>query len=242
LREVEGFVISETPYGETSKIINLLTKKGIKGILCKGAKSLKSPNRSITMKFSYGKYIIYDKKDKTSILKEGTVIDDFYHIKNDIILIGYMTYMSELVYQVVKQNVSEIVYEIFISALKKIDEGMNPMIICNIFEIKMLDYLGVGINLDCCNGCGSNKNIVTISADIGGYICSYCYKGEYIYDAKTIKMIRMYKLVNIDSISDIKVNENISREINRFLNVYYDRFTGLYLKSKKFLQDLTEMN
>ena len=152
-----------------------------------------------------------------------------------------MTYMSELVYQVVKQNVSEIVYEIFISALKKIDEGMNPMIICNIFEIKMLDYLGVGINLECCNSCGSNKNIVTISADLGGYICTDCYKGEYVYDAKTIKMIRMYKLVNIDSISDIKISDNISNEINRFLNVYYDRFTGLYLKSKKFLQDLTTM-
>jgi len=241
LKEVEGFVISETPFGETSKIINLLTKDGLKGVLCKGAKSLKNPNRSITTKFSYGKYIIYDKKDKTSILKEGTIIDDFYHIKTDIILIGYMTYMSELVHQVAKQNISEVVYDIFISSLKKLDEGMNPMIICNIFEIKMLDYLGVGINLECCNSCGSNKNIVTISADLGGYICTDCYKGEYVYDAKTIKMIRMYKLVNIDSISDIKINETISKEINRFLDIYYERFTGLYLKSKKFLQDLTQM-
>jgi len=241
LKEVEGFVISETPFGETSKIINLLTKDGLKGVLCKGAKSLKNPNRSITTKFSYGKYIIYDKKDKTSILKEGTIIDDFYHIKTDIILIGYMTYMSELVHQVAKQNISEVVYDIFISSLKKLDEGMNPMIICNIFEIKMLDYLGVGINLECCNSCGSNKNIVTISADLGGYICTDCYKGEYVYDAKTIKMIRIYKLVNIDSISDIKINETISKEINRFLDIYYERFTGLYLKSKKFLQDLTQM-
>ena len=241
MREVEGFVISETPFGDSSKIINLLTSDGLKGILCKGAKSLKNPNRSVTTKFSYGKYVIYDKKDKTSILKEGTIIDDFYHIKTDIILIGYMTYMSELVYQVAKQNTSEIVYDIFISSLKKINEGMNPMIICNIFEIKMLDYLGVGINLDCCNGCGNNKNIVTISADLGGYICSNCYKGEYVYDVKTIKMIRMYKLVNIDSISDIKINETISKEINRFLGIYYERFTGLYLKSKKFLQDLTQM-
>jgi len=241
LIEVEGFVISETSFGETSKIINLITRDGLKGILCKGAKSLKNPNRSVTTKYTYGKYIIYDKKDKTSILKEGSVINDFYHIKNDIILIGYMTYLSDLVYQVVKQNQTSEIYDIFISSLKKIDEGMNPMIIANIFEIKMLDYLGVGINLECCNSCGSTKNIVTISSDLGGYICSNCYQGEYVYDTKTIKMIRMYKLVNIDSISDIKISDNISNEINRFLNVYYDRFTGLYLKSKKFLQDLTTM-
>lgn len=241
MKEVEGFIISETSYGDSSKIVNLFTREGLKGVLCKGAKSLKSPNRSVTTKFTYGKYIIYDKKDKTSILKEGSVINDFYHIKNDIILIGYMTYLSDLVYQVVKQNSNSEIYDIFISSLKKIEEGMNPMIISNIFEIKMLDYLGVGINLECCNSCGSNKNIVTISADLGGYICSNCYQGEYVYDLKVIKMIRMYKLVNIDSITDIKVSENIVNEINRFLNIYYDRFTGLYLKSKKFLQDLTTM-
>lgn len=233
--------MNETPYGDSSKIINLLTSDGLIGILCKGAKSLKSPIRSVCTKYTYGKYIIYDKKNKTSIMKEGSSILDFYHIKNDIILIGYMTYMSDLVYQVSRQYNDSDIYNIFISSLKKIEEGMNPMIICNIFEIKMLDYLGVGINLDCCNNCGSNKNIVTINPDLGGYICSNCYKGEYVYDAKTIKMIRMYKLVNIDSISDIKINDKISLEINRFLNIYYDRFTGLYLKSKKFLQDLTEM-
>ena len=44
LIEVEGFIVSETPYGETSKIINVYTKeKGLIGIMCKGAKSLKSP-------------------------------------------------------------------------------------------------------------------------------------------------------------------------------------------------------
>ena len=240
--EVEGFVINETPYGESSKIINLITCDGIKGILCRGAKSLKNINRSIATKFTYGKYIIYDKKEKMSILKEGSVIDDFSNIKNDIILIGYMTYLSDLVYQVVKQNQASEIYDIFISSLKKIDAGMNPMVISNIFEVKMLDYLGVGINLDCCNSCGSNKNIITINADLGGYVCSNCYRGEYLYDVKVIKMLRMYKLVNIDSISDLKISENIIFEINRFLNIYYNRFTGLYLKSKKFLQELTEIS
>lgn len=240
--EVEGFVISETPFGESSKIINLITRDGLKGILCKGAKSLKSKNRSVTAKFTYGKYIIYDKKDKTSVLKEGSIIDDFSNIKNDIILIGYMTYLSDLVYQVVKQNTSSEIYDVFISSLKKINDGMNPMIISNIFEVKMLDYLGVGINLDCCNSCGNNKNIVTINADLGGYVCSECYRGEYVYDAKVTKMLRMYKLVNVDSISDLKISENIVFEINRFLNIYYNRFTGLYLKSKKFLQELTELS
>ena len=47
---------------ETSKIINVFTKEyGTIGIMCKGAKSLKSKLRSSTMKLTYGKFYIYYK-------------------------------------------------------------------------------------------------------------------------------------------------------------------------------------
>ena len=50
ISEVEGLIIKETPYGETSKIINVFTKEyGTIGIMCKGAKSLKSKLRSSTI-------------------------------------------------------------------------------------------------------------------------------------------------------------------------------------------------
>ena len=69
LKEVEGFIFKETPYGETSKIINVFTKEyGLIGIMCKGAKSLKSKNRALTLLFTYGKFNIYYKENKLSTL------------------------------------------------------------------------------------------------------------------------------------------------------------------------------
>ena len=71
LEEVEGIVTSETNYSETSKIINVITKEhGLIGIMAKGARSLKSPFRSVTSKLTYGKFIIYYKENKLSTLKE----------------------------------------------------------------------------------------------------------------------------------------------------------------------------
>ena len=59
LTEVEGFILSETPYGETSKIINVFTSDyGVIGIMCKGAKSLKSKNRVSTMRLTFAKFNI----------------------------------------------------------------------------------------------------------------------------------------------------------------------------------------
>ena len=60
ISEVEGIILSVTPYGETSKIINVYTKEyGIIGIMCKGAMGMKSRLRSATQKLTYGIFNIY---------------------------------------------------------------------------------------------------------------------------------------------------------------------------------------
>lgn len=238
LKSIEGIVIRETAYGETSKIINIITKDGIIGAVAKGAKGVKSKLRISTMKLSYGSFQIYYNDNKLSLIKEADIINDYKVIKNDIVLISYMSYLLDLASQVMKQNNDEGIYNLLISSLNKINSGLNPMIITNIFELKMLDYLGVGINFNSCAKCGNTHNIITIDPDEGGYICEKCYTNEIIYDEKTLKMLRMYYLVDINSITDLKISTSVINNINNFIKTYYDRYTGLYLKSKSFLEEM----
>lgn len=236
-KEIEGIIIKEIPYGETSKIIHVYTKDGIIGIMCKGAKTLKSPFRATTLKFTYGRFNIYYKENKLSTLTSVDIINPLSVIKNDIILLSYLNYLVELTEQVIKQT-TENIYPDFITTILKINDGLDPIIMCNILEIKYLDYLGVGLNLDACIGCGSTTNIITIDGDRGGFICQKCYQEEIIVAPKTIELLRMYYYVEIKSISKLKISEKVRDEINRFLDTYYDRYTGLYLKSKNFLKKL----
>lgn len=239
LCEVEGFILSETSYGETSKIINVWTKKyGVIGIMCKGAKNLKSKNRVSTMRFSYAKFNIYLKQGKLSTLVSADVINPLKKIRSDITLIGYLSYLTELTEQVIKQNNDSLLFDDFINSILKIEDGLDPLVITNILEIKYLEKLGVLFNLDECVVCGSKNNIVTINADKGGFICLNCLSNEVIVDKKVIKMLRMYYYVNIKSITNIKVEDNIKNTINKFLDMYYDRYTGLYLNSKNFLKNV----
>ena len=239
LCEVEGFILSETSYGETSKIINVWTKKyGVIGIMCKGAKSLKSKNRVSTIRFSYAKFNIYLKQGKLSTLVSADVINPLKKFRSDITLIGYLSYLTELTEQVIKQNNDSLLFDDFINSILKIEDGLDPLVITNILEIKYLEKLGVLFNLDECVVCGSKNNIVTINADKGGFICLNCLSNEVIVDKKVIKMLRMYYYVNIKSITNIKVEDNIKNTINKFLDMYYDRYTGLYLNSKNFLKNV----
>ena len=96
LKAAEGIIISEVNYGEKSKIINVLTKDGILGVMCKGAKSLKSPLRTSTMKFNLSSFLLYYHENGLSTLKECDVICDYKNIKSDILLISYMSYICDL--------------------------------------------------------------------------------------------------------------------------------------------------
>ena len=239
IREFEGIIVSETPYSESSKIINVLTKDaGIVGIMAKGAKRIKSPFRTATEKLTLGVFQVQYREGKLSTLLNADIINPLINIKTDIIKIGYLTYIVELASQTAKQNNDKNIYSILKSTILKMEDGLEPMILTNILEIKMLDYLGVGIDLDKCIKCGNSTNIITISGDEGGYICSDCRVNEPIYDEKTIKMFRLYYYVDINSISDLKISEEVVNNINTILTEYYDRFTGLYLKSKEFLKTI----
>ena len=243
IEQVEGIIINEKSYGETSKIINVLTSdRGVIGIMAKGAKTMKSELRSVTDKLTYGVFNIYYKKDKLSTLISVDIIDNLKNIKKDIAKISYVSFLLELTEQVIKQNNSDDIYTMLINGILKINEGFDPLVITNIIELKYLDKLGVMPIIDCCSVCGNTSSIVTLSSIRGGYVCKNCLKGDTIVNEKTIKLVRMFYYVDIAKISKLEISDVAKLEINRFLDEYYDSYTGLYLKSKQFLNNLAKIS
>ena len=241
LRKVMGIIVSVTAYGETSLILNVFTKDlGVIGVMAKGAKNIKSKLRSYVMPFTFGYFYIYYKENKLSTLKEVDIIDQFKNIHEDITLISYLNYIVSLSYECYKESKVNNIFNIMIEGLKKIDDKLDPMVISNIIEVKYLDYLGVGINLDSCSICGNNKDIITISLDDGGLICKNCLKDQTIYNIKMVKLLRMYYYVDIKNIGKLDIKDDIKNNINMFLSMYYDKYTGIYLKSKNFLNKVID--
>ena len=116
---IEGIVISETPSGETSKIINILTSDGLVGVMAKGARGLKSNLRVGTTKLTLGSFSLNKKDDKLSYLKSVDVINNFSNIKKDINKVSYAVYLLELSNQVMKQNKDKFIYKLLIDSLNE---------------------------------------------------------------------------------------------------------------------------
>ena len=237
IEAIEGIVIGEKDYGDTSKILTILTKKyGIITVISKGCKNIKSPLRSVSSKLIYGNFHMKYKENKMSTLQTVDVIDRFKNLCTDLKSISYASLLIELSSQVAKQNNSDNIYDILISSLKKIDEGYDAMIISDIASLKYLEYLGVMPMIDCCSICGSTKGIQTLSSDAGGYVCTKCRTNEPIVSEKTIRMTRMLYYVDISKITKLNISDDVKSEIHSFIDRYYERYTGIYFKTKKILK------
>ena len=242
IESFEGIILSETNYSESSKILNVLTDKfGLIGIMSKGCRNIKSKLRGVSRKLLYGKFNVYYKPSGLSTLISVDVINSFSNTLTDLERISYASFILDLTIQVLKQTEDEEIFDLLKNTLIKIEEGLSPIALTNILELKYLNYLGVSPNIDSCSICGSTKQIVTLSSSSGGYVCKNCYQDEALVSEKTIKMMRMYYYVDIAGITKLDVSNEITQEINRFLDDYYDRYTGLYLKSKDFIKIINKV-
>ena len=49
-KKIKGVIVSEYPFEDSSKIINIFTENGLLGVIAKGAKKVRSPFFSTTTK------------------------------------------------------------------------------------------------------------------------------------------------------------------------------------------------
>lgn len=234
-KKIEGIIVSEYPFEENSKIINILTRDGEYGIIAKGAKKIKSPFFASTNKFTYGIFNIYYKEKGLSKLIDSDIINNYSNIKKDINKISYVTYITELILKVYKHESNSNIYDLYLASLNKINDNYDYRVISCIIRLKLLEYLGIKPVIDKCVECGNKHNIVTISSYYGGYICRDCYQKERLVSPRTISIIRMLYYVDISKITKLDISEEVIKEINEFTDDYYDRYSGIYLKSKTLL-------
>ena len=240
--DVKGLVLNETNYSDSSKILNVLTSEyGLIGIISKGCRNLKSKLRGASRKLVYGTFHFYYKENGLSTLISIDVISDYPKTIMNLENVVYASYLLDLTRQVVKQSKDSNILPLVVSSLDKIENGLNPAVVTSILELKYLDFLGVSPVVTGCAVCGKTTNIVSLSPTAGGFICKDCYQNEGYYSDKAIKLLQMYYYVDLEKITKIDVNSKVNEEINKFLEDYYDRYTGIYLNSKKMLKNVIKL-
>lgn len=242
IKKVEGIIISTVDYKESSKIINVLTpSEGLIGIMAKGSKKIKSKISATSSPLTYGIFYLSYNKTAMPTLTEVDLINSFKQIRIDIIKLNYALFLLELSSQAYRHEQSKKIYELLIEGLCKINEGYDSQIVTNIVELKLLQYLGIKPVVEKCVSCQNKNDIITISSHKGGYLCKNCVGQEMIFHLKTLQLIRMFYYVDLSKITKINISDTIKKELSLFIDDYYERYSGLYLKSKNFLKEFSKI-
>ncbi|WP_338451581.1 DNA repair protein RecO [Niallia oryzisoli] len=245
LQKCEGIVLRTTDYGETNKIVTLYTREwGKIGVMANGAKKPKSRLAAITQPFTYGYFLVQNGRGLGS-LQQGEMIASLRSIKEDIFLTAYASFIVELTDKCTdEKKTNPYLFELLYQVLNYINEGYDPDIIKNIYEMKMLNSIGLYPTLNHCAICGSKEGKFSFSIREGGILCHRCLDKDPYHlkiSASTVKLLLTFYYLDISRLGNISVKSETKIELKKVIDSYYDEYSGLYLKSKKFLDQLDHL-
>ncbi len=226
---VEGIILNETNYSETSKILNILTKEhGYISVISKGSRTMKSKLRGISMKLVYANFIITYKENGLSTLIEGNPVNSLKNILTNFNKLKIANRLVQLIRNVLKENNDINLFYLLRDSLIKINDGFNEELILIIFETKLLSFLGVRPDFSNCINCGS-RNVITFDLTIPGSLCDNCYQEGYLFSKNTLKLLNLFLDIDISKIDKLSITSpKTLEELHFFLKEYYDSYTGIY--------------
>ncbi|MEH7124103.1 DNA repair protein RecO [Bacillus sp. JJ1773] len=244
LEKCEGIIIRTTNYGETNKIVTLYTREwGKIGVMARGAKKPSSRLAAVTQPFTYG-YFLVQRSSGLGSLQQGEMISSMRSIREDIFLTAYASYIVDLTDKGTDdRKPNPYLFELVYQSLNLVNEGFDAEIIVNIFEMKMLNTFGLYPVLNQCTVCSSTDGHFSFSIREGGLICHRCLEKDpyhYKISPATVKLLRLFYFFDLSRLGNISVKQETKAELKKVINAYYEEYSGLNLKTKKFLNQMAK--
>lgn len=244
LKKAEGIVIRTTDYGESDVIITIYSKQiGKIGMLARGAKKPNNRLSSVSQLFTYGNYLFRHTRG-LGTLSQGEIIHSFRGIREDLFKTAYAAYIVELTDKLTDDfTASSALFDLLYFSLKFINENYDAEIISFIYATKMLAFAGITPQLERCAVCARNDQpFVSFSIKEGGFLCRRCHENDLhsmTVSHATPKLLKLFLHMDIKRLGKISVKRYTRDEINKVLTLYYDAYSGLNLRSKKFLEQMS---
>jgi len=242
LNKWEGIVLKTRPYGESNKIVTLLTREAgkITG-MARGAKKPASRLAAVTQPFTHGSFLIQKGRGMGTI-QQGEPLESMRHIAQDIEATAYVSYIVELIDKLVEEDqYMPQVFELLLQALHAISEEYDPEAITLFVEWKMLPIAGIHPILHQCSNCGATEGEFAFSFRFNGFLCHRCFEADpYLIrlTPQLVRLIRMMYTVPIERVGNISLKRETKNFLKKIVRTMYEEQTGIRLKSRSFLDQL----
>jgi len=245
LYRVEGIVIRSMDYGESNKIVTLLTKtNGKAGVLIRGAKKVKSRHSSLAQPFTHGEYQFF-RSSGLGTLNHGEIITAHHDLRMQLDLSAYASYAAELTDRAIQEEeASGFLFEQLNACYTALEEGKDCAIVIHLYEMRILDLAGYSPMLEECLHCGNRVGPFKLSPGAGGVLCSRCESRDPYgipLSEGVHKLLKLFKGMDMRRLGAISVRDATKAELKTCMRALMDAQLGLHLKSRSFLDQLDKL-
>ena len=164
--KVTGLVLQTGNIGEYDRRIVLLTKeRGRISAFARGAKKATSAYAAACQLFTFGKFSLYEGKSSFNLM--WAEVDNYFdELKKDLDLIYYGSYFCELASYLTRENNDELeILKLVYQSLRALEKKtIPPVLIRCIYEVKILAFYGIGMEVFQCVRCLGKRKFDRISS------------------------------------------------------------------------------
>ncbi len=240
----EAIVLKHIDLGEADRILTLYTPNhGKVRAVARGVRKIKSrlaghvePVTHCSLMLARGRSL--------EVISQGQIIDSFALIRSDLRLTAQALYLMELTDSFTSEHVENYpMYRLLLESLRSLCSIENVEILFRYFELQLLEHVGYRPQLHQCINCRKPLNPVEnfFSPSGGGILCPDCSHNEP--EAKPIsvnalKVMRLLQRGDYITASHLQLTSELSRELERTVQVYIRYLLERELKSPVFINRL----
>lgn len=221
--KTDGFVIRQTDWSETSRIVTFFTlDHGKISVVAKGARRLKSPFDAAIDLLSECRIVFLRKASNSlDILTEAQLVQRFQPQQQSLFTLYGGYYVAELLDALTEEyDPHPDLYLESVDTLSRLSKDEDPQLTIVRFELVVLREIGQLPAIDVCIACGAavqNGQSYTFWVSQGGLICPNCKRPEFRQDSLPAGTIAVLgQLANQATTSHLSVTSQQLAQLRSF--------------------------
>ena len=242
--QTEAIIIKKTKLGEADRILTLYTPHlgKIQGV-ARGVRRPRSKLAGHLELLTHSQVSLARGRNLDTITGSQT-INSFLPLKSNLELTSYALYAIELVDQFTADHIENYpLFQLLLETMHQLCQAGDNELVLRYFELHLLNEVGYRPQLQRCVSCRATLEPTTNSfcSAAGGMLCPHCTQSQpltYPLSVNALKVLRLLQNSDYNTASKLKLNPELSRELEGVMRAYLRYLLEREVKSVAWLDTL----
>lgn len=243
-KTLEGIILNVKDYREYDVLMQVLTKEeGMQSLVAKGIRKINSKNAAVCQRFVQALfYIDYREGQTIHSMRTADKLHMFRKIREDLVKQSIASVLSDMLLTFYNDNEFDL-YEEFTSIIQHINDSPQPYAAACLCLVMLLEKQGMKPIVEHCVKCGAMDKICSFSSFDGGFVCTNCATSEHTKETLTdLKCFRLLVMCDLKHYDVLETYHAWNFHHFEALFAFFEQYSGIRLKSMKFLRNIEHLN